>query len=127
MPAQQHHFFPAVIKYGIRNNIYETADYKSDTHVVRDGYQNLSLFQKIINGLAQISLAALSSALIHAGIVGSARIFFKTIDRDMVKKFTIIGALIGAILGALYEPKIGDFYYYQVLKNPYTRGSKKYM
>lgn len=117
-----------IIRYGIRDNIYETERYRGEFQVLRDKYEKLSSTRKVINGLAQICLAAFTSALLHAAI--GHLFFIRTNISNSVKKFTIIGAVIGAILGAMYEPKLGDFFYYNVFKHEYCKYSdagKKYM
>lgn len=116
-----------IIRHVIRNNIYETGIHNSDYHVLRDEYEKLTTTQKVVNGLAQVCLAALISALIHVSIIGLGMILFKEIKIVAVQNYAIIGAISGAILGTLYEPTIGDFYYYHVLRNPYTKGSEKFM
>lgn len=66
-----------VIRYVIRDNIYETEDYRGEALVLRDKYEQLSTIQKVVHGLAQICLAALTSALMHASIAGWVEYFLK--------------------------------------------------
>lgn len=115
-----------VVKEIIRNHYYKTKTYCSDTYVLREVYENLSPSQKVIKGLAQISLAALSVALINSGMAGIGQIC-RLVSKGSLQKFAGIGALVGVILGILYEPKVADFIVYNIYKTPYNQHSHIYM
>lgn len=102
-----------IVRYVVRNNIYETQYYTSDYHIRRDYYEKLSLLQKSIKAIAQICLATLAIALLHTGIAEVGRFVFN-VNREVVLKFALIGAIMGAIFGLMYEPRIGDWYYYNI-------------